>query len=118
MDLSLKLDEKNKNWREKNHYGRTLKDDTTKADTKSKELEAYNTVFSDLTFTAADAPDRVQSNSDSATSAIPEYPTIKGIFAATGAWMQALAVARKSDTDIVTLEIPKSQVHQKWGYSC
>ena len=40
MDLSLKLDEKNKNWREKNHYGRTLKDDTTKADTKSKELDA------------------------------------------------------------------------------
>ena len=57
MGLSLKSDEKNKNCREKNFECRTLKDAGTKADTKSEEVDGYNTVFSDLIFTIAAAPD-------------------------------------------------------------
>ena len=58
----------------------------------------------------ADAPSRVQLHSASATLAIPEDPTIKGIFADTGDWMKISASANKSDTDIFIIEIPKSQV--------
>ena len=41
---------------------------------------------------------------------IPEYPTIKGIFADSGAWMQISAVAAPQSMDTITVEIPKSQV--------
>ena len=110
MSLSLKLEEKNKNWIENNHNHRIMKDVATKADTKSKEKDYQNTVFSDLTFTVAAAPAQVQSQYGAATSSIPYDPTIKGIFAAAGAKIQVSESATTSDTYNVTLEIPKSQV--------
>ena len=56
MGISLKPDEKNKNWREKKNDRRTLKADVTKYDTKWEEADDLNTVFSDLTSTVADDP--------------------------------------------------------------
>ena len=69
------------------------------------------TVFSDLTFMIATLPDLFQSHSASATSPIPEDTTIKCISAAAGDQTQVLATTTKSDTDTVTLVIPKSQVN-------
>ena len=66
--------------------------------------------FSDLTFTVAAAPARVQSHPASATTPISEDPTIKGIFAAAGARMQVSAAATPSAINTVTINIPKSQV--------
>ena len=76
-------------------------------------------MFIDLTFMVATPPAQVQSHSTSATSAIPEDTTIKGIFVAVGAQMRVLVAATKSDTDTVNLEIPKSQVYMmsKKGYN-
>ena len=67
-------------------------------------------MFSDLTFTVAAFPYQVQSYSASDTSAIPEYPTIKGIFYAKGAWIQLPETTVTINTDTVTLVIPKYQV--------
>ena len=58
----------------------------------------------------AAAPDRVQMHSTSATSAIPEDPNIKVVFAATGDRMQVLVDATTRDTYTVTIVIHKSQV--------
>ena len=73
-------------------------------------MDDSNTVFSYLTSMVKVAPDRVHSNSASATSAILEDPTIKGIFADAGARIQVSATATTSDTYTITLVIPKSQV--------
>ena len=69
MVISLNTDDKNSNWRE-NCNRRTLKADATKADTNSEEADYYKTVFSDLTFTVAVAPTRVQFHSALDTSSI------------------------------------------------
>ena len=66
--------------------------------------------FSDLTFTIAASPDQVQSHSTSATSAIPYYSTIKGVFSAKVDWMKLLATTTTSDKETVSLVITKSQV--------
>ena len=69
--LSLKPDEKNKNWVENNRDRRSLNAAATKAYTKSEDEYDPKTLFSDLTFTIADAPSKVQSHSASDTSSIP-----------------------------------------------
>ena len=59
MGLSLNMDEKNKNFMENKNCHRNLKASSTKDDTKSEEADYSKTVFSDLTFTVASAPDQV-----------------------------------------------------------
>ena len=59
MGISLKPDQKDKNWGEKKNDHRNLKIASTKADTKSEEAGDSNTVFSDLTFTVAADPYQV-----------------------------------------------------------
>ena len=59
MEISLHLDEKNKNRRENKNDHITLKDSSTKANTKLKESDDSNTVFSDLTYTVTAAPYQV-----------------------------------------------------------
>ena len=67
-------------------------------------------MFSDLIFTVVVAPAQVQSHPASATSSIPEDPTIKGIFYAADAHTKVSATTTTSDTDTVTLVIPNYQV--------
>ena len=110
MGLSIKPYENNKNWREKKNNRRNLKAAATKADTKLEEADDLNTVLSEFTFTVASDPDQVQSYSASATSATPEDPTIQGIFYAEGSCMKVPSTTTTSDTDTVTLVIPKFQV--------
>ena len=110
IGLSLKPDEKNKNWREKKNDHRNLKASVTNNDANSDEADDSKTVFSDLIFMIAAAPDQVQSHSASAASDIPEDPTIKDIFASAGAQMQVLVTKTTSNIDTVTLVIPNSQV--------
>ena len=50
MGLSLNIDKKKKKWRDNKNNHITLKDYSTKADTKSEEVNNSNTVFSDLIF--------------------------------------------------------------------
>ena len=50
MGLSLNIDKKKKKWRDNKNNHITLKDYSTKADTKSEEVNDSNTVFSDLIF--------------------------------------------------------------------
>ena len=85
MGISLKPDDNNNNWREKKNDRRNLKATVTKIDTKSEEADDSKAVFSDLTFTVAAAPAQVQPHPASSTLAIPENPTIKVTFSATGA---------------------------------
>ena len=108
--LSLKTDGKNKNWRQKENDRINLKASATKTDTKSEEEDDSKTVFSDLTFTVASVPSHVQSHSTLDASAIPEYPTIKGIFSAAGTRIQVLFTTITSNIDTLTLVIPKSQM--------
>ena len=110
MGPSIKPYYKNRNWKERKKYHRTLKASTTKADTNSEEADDSNTVFSDSIFTVADASDQVQSHSTSDKLAIPEDKTIKGIFDAASDQMQVLETITTSDSDTVTLVIHKSQV--------
>ena len=72
----------------------------------------YQVGINDLTFTVAVAPTTAQAYSSSAATVtvIPEDPTIKGVFADSGARMQVLATAGPYSVDTVTAEIPKSQV--------
>ena len=120
MGPSIKPYYKNRNWKEKKKYHRTLKASTTKADTKSEDADDPNTVFSDSIFTVAATSDQVQSHSISNKLAIPEDPNNKGIFDAASDQMQVLEITTTSDTDTVTLVIHKSQVDmlaKKGGYS-
>ena len=110
IGLSIKPAEKNKNWREKKNERRNLKASAIKTDTKSGEADYSKTVFSDLIFKVTSDPYQVQSHSDSATSVIPEDPTIEGIFAAAYARMQVPVTTPTSNTDTVTLVIHKSLV--------
>ena len=71
-------------------------------------MDDYKPVFSDITLTVAAAPDRVQSHSVSATTSITEDPTIKSIFAASGARMQVSVATTQSAIDTITIKIPKS----------
>ena len=96
MGPSLKSDEKKKNWRDKKNDRRNMKASATKTHTKSEEVDNSKIVFSDFTFVVTASPDKVQSHYASATSAIPEDPTIKDIFYATGAQMQVSATTSTS----------------------
>ena len=96
--------------REKKKDLQNLKDTATNADTKSEEADDSKTVFSDLTFTVAASPAQVKLFSASAKLAIPDDPNIQGIFDAAGAQMKVLATTTTSETDTVSLVIPKSQV--------
>ena len=73
-------------------------------------MDDSKSVFSDLTFTVVSSPDRVKYHSVLDNISIPEDPTIKGIFAAAGNWMQVSAAATPSDIDKITIEILKYQV--------
>ena len=75
-----------------------------------EEADYLKTVFSDLTFMLAADPYKVQSNSASATLSIQEDPTIKVIFAATGAQMKVSATTTTGKKYTITLVIHKSQV--------
>ena len=110
IGLSLKPDEKNKNWREKKNDHRNLKASVTNNDANSDEADDSKTVFSDHWFTVAAATVWVQLHSTLAKSAIPYDPTSEGIFNTAGVWMQVLASVTTSNTENVTLEIPKYQV--------
>ena len=59
MGVSLNIGKKKNNWWENNNNHITLKDYSTKADTNSEEADDSNTLFSDLIFTFAAAPDEV-----------------------------------------------------------
>ena len=110
MGPSIKPYYKKKNWRDKKKYLRTLKASVTKADTKQEEVDDSNTVFSYSIFTVADASDQVQLHSTSAKLAIPQDPNIKGIIYAASYQMQVSETTTTSETDTVTIVIPKSQV--------
>ena len=110
MGISLKTDQKDKNWGEKKNDHINLKIASTKADTKSEEAYDSKTVVSDLRFTVAASPAQVQLHSASAKSAIPEDTTIKGIFSAASSRIQVSVATTTSNTNTVTLVIPKSQV--------
>ena len=109
IGLSLNPDEKDRIWMEEKNYNRTLKYAVTKADTNSEEADDSNKVSSDITFKVAAAPAHVQSNSASAALTTPEYPTVKGIFSASGDQMQVSTNTATGKTDTVTLIIHKSQ---------
>ena len=110
MGPSLNSDEKKKNWRDKKNDRRNMKASATKTHTKSEEVDNSKTVFSDLIFVVTASPDKVQSHYASATSAIPEDPTIKDIFAAAGALMQVMEAETTRNTYTVNPEIPNCQV--------
>ena len=73
-------------------------------------MDNSKSLFSDLTLTVATAPDRVQSQSVSAITYIPEYTTIKGIFSAAGAHMQVSDYATSNAIEKITIDINKYQV--------
>ena len=103
MGISLKPDDKNKNWRDGKNNRINLKAVTTKSNNKLEEVDDSKIVFSDLTFTVAAYPAQVQTQSTRSTSAIPEDPTIKGIFSAAGAWMKMLATTTTRNTETLPL---------------
>ena len=105
---------KTKIWRDKACDCGWLKYDMTKADPKSEDNDDTKSLFSELTFTVADSPAMAQAYLVSAamgtaTSTIPEDPTIKGIFDAAGAWMKVSDDAAPLSTDIIIIKIPNSQ---------
>ena len=73
-------------------------------------MDDPKSVFSDITFTVVAALARVQFHYNSATTSIPEDPTIKSIFATAGARMQVSAAATLSSINPITIEIPKSHM--------
>ena len=87
MNLLTETDKmsKNKNRQEKNRELKALKAATTKKETKSGEVDDSKSVFSDITFTVVAALARVQFHYNSATTSIPEDPTIKSICRRSGA---------------------------------
>ena len=106
---------KTKIWRDKACDCGWLKYDMTKADPKSEDNDDTKLLFSELTFTVADSPAMAQAYLVSAamgtaTSTIPEDPTIKGIFDAAGSWMQVSAATAPRSTDRIIDEIYQSQV--------
>ena len=82
-------------------------------------MDDSKSVFSDITFTVAATPYRVQAHYVLDTTSIPEDPTIKGNFAAAGAQMQMTAAETSSAINTFTIGIPKSQVAMmaKRGYT-
>ena len=90
----------------------SLKAVATKTYPKAGYNDDTRSVFSDLTFivTAAPTTDKAYSTSTTTGKAIPEDTTIKGIFSAAGARIQVSADAALRSVDIITVEIPKSQV--------
>ena len=58
------------------------------------------------------APSKVQYLSALANTCkvITEDPTIKGVFASSGAWMQASDASTQRYMDTITIDIPTSQV--------
>ena len=107
MDRSTKTDDanNNKNWQENNHERKSLKAVSINIETKSEEVDYYKSFSSDITFTIAAAPAKVQAHSASATTGtvINGYPTIKGIFAFVGAWMQVSYDATQSSMGTIPL---------------
>ena len=109
MGMSLKTDEKNKNWMEKKNDRRNLKDAVNKDDTKLEGADGSNIMFIDLILKVASTPAQVKLHSASATMDIPDNSNIKGIFAAAGTQMHVLVTVTTTNTDTITIVIPKFQ---------
>ena len=106
---------KTKTWRKKTRDRRSLKAAATNAQPEVEYNRDRNSVFSDPTFNVASALAAAQSylvsaDTVTATSTIPEDPTIKYIFAAAGSRMQVSSSAASRCTDIIIVKIPKYQV--------
>ena len=111
MNQTTKKDDtiKTKNWQEKNRERKYLKAAATKTETKSEEADDSKQVFSNLTFTVAATPAKVQSQYAWATTstAIPQDTTIKVILTAAGDRMQLSAAATYSAMYTIAIDIPK-----------
>ena len=86
----------------------------TKANPKSEDNDDIRLLFSELIFTVADFPATdqaylVSAATGTATSTIPEDPTIKGIFDAAGAWMKVSDDAAPFSTDRIIIKITNFQ---------